>query len=114
MSNDPGQETQDAYRVLTQDETEITVTLVPGTAFMVLSAIQLARKHPQVSQALRISLREFGMTLEGAIAELHPGLIDHMAGGWELDVIVAPPQKVEFNLGEEEPLFDDGQLPNNQ
>lgn len=64
------------------DTTELPVTIQIRDAWMLLSAVQLASRHPELPPLLRQRIEEVGRQFQAAIAARHPDTSIVLEAGW--------------------------------
>lgn len=71
-----------ARRVM-RDETPLNLTITISNAWILVSALQLATRHPVMGQPLRQHLEHIARQLQAAIVERHPEAEALLEMGWQ-------------------------------
>lgn len=72
----------DVFQALVDDQTIIPFKTSPARAFALLSALQLATRHPEMGDDLKYMLVDMASYIQDALVELHPGVADVIEAGW--------------------------------
>lgn len=77
------------FKAVVDDTRIIPFNTSPARAFALLSAMQLATRHPEMGDDLRYMLIDMAVHIQEALSDLHPGLVEVMDAGWheEYDVL---------------------------
>jgi hypothetical protein len=70
------------HRVMS-DQTPLTVNISIMQAWLMVSAVQLAWRHPGLSGAMKRHLREIADQFGDRIVEIHPESRDLLDAGWQ-------------------------------
>lgn len=65
-----------------RDERLLSVTITIAQAWMLVSAVQLTARHPDLESGLAQRIIELGQQFQGSIAELHPDWQELLEMGW--------------------------------
>ena len=65
------------------DETPLTVNIAIKDAWLLLSGIQLATRHPELSVYMKDSLFESGLKFQTMIEAIHPEAHEFIEMGWD-------------------------------
>lgn len=74
--------TDTQMKVLFTDETIIPVHIDPGSAFTLVSALQVAWRHPELSEHMADRIQEIARLFQGRVVELYPELELFIEAGW--------------------------------
>lgn len=65
------------------DQSELNVIITTQNAWLLVSFLQLASRHPALPAQLRTIVRDLGDQFTKAVTELHPEAEDALNMGWE-------------------------------
>jgi hypothetical protein len=113
----------EALKDVFEDEAVIQVDITVKHASMILSAIQLATNHPEMSQSVKQVLTGIAYTFQDAVIAVHPEAKEALLDSWNEDGIMIeegddeedmldldPPWFSDDDIEEEELPFDDAYL----
>lgn len=69
-------------RKVAHDETFLTPIISPIDAYLLVSALQVALSHPEMSPEMVESLRSIAMAFQDVLCALHPDVLPILEAGW--------------------------------
>lgn len=66
-----------------QDEKPVNLTINLGSAWILVTGIQLATRHPDINEPMKAMLTAVARQFQDVIIEVHPEVEDLLERGWD-------------------------------